>query len=100
MISNGRSHRLHGVIERVQSRINDCPAESLEPCDVKRDVVVHNKNRTGAVVACVTDVGQHTVERIRVEIAPTHFDNRAETAVESATSRGLDYIHLSSQHGV
>src|ERR1017187_9263682 len=35
-----------------------------------------------------------------MKIAPAHFDDRAETAIESAAARGLDHVNLPAHHGV
>src|SRR5439155_3850770 len=66
----------------------------FEAPDVQRDVVVDEKDRSGAVGAGVADVREHPVERERVEIAPAHLDDGAEATVEGAAPRGLDDVDL------
>ena len=67
---------------------------------LRRDVVVDDEDGARAVVAGVANVGQHAVERVGVEVAAAHLDDRAEAAIEGAAARGLDHVDLPAQHGV
>ena len=73
---------------------------ALEALHVERDVVVHQEDRPGAVSPRVGDVGQHAVDRIRMEVAAAHLDDRAEAAVEGAPARGLDDVHRPAEQRV
>src|SRR5712692_7007814 len=75
-------------------------AERFEPMDVERNVVVHQKNGAGPVVAGVADVGKNSLEGVGVKVVAPHFDDRAETAVVGAAAGGLDNIDLAAQQGV
>ena len=46
------------------------------------------------------DVGEHALDRIRVEVAAAHLDDRAEAAVEGAAARGLDDVDLPAEQRV
>ena len=80
--------------------VDDGAAERLEPVDVERDVVVDEEDRLGAVRARVRDVGQHALDRVGMEVAAAHLDDRTETAVERAAARGLDDVHLPPEQRV
>ena len=75
---DGRGRRLNGVFELVQPGVDDRAAERLEPPHIKRDVVVHDEERSGATVPRVADVRQDPLEGVGVEVASAHLDNRAE----------------------
>ena len=42
----------------------------------------------------VADIRQHALDRIGVEVAAAHLDNRAEAAIEGAAARGFDDVDL------
>ena len=42
----------------------------------------------------------HAIEGIREEVAATHLDDRAETAIVGAAARSFDHVDLTSQKGV
>src|SRR6202030_2669229 len=67
---------------------------------IQRDVVVDEENGSSAVIAGVANVVQHAVERVGVEVAASHLDDGAETAIVGAAPRGLDYIHLPAHQRV
>jgi hypothetical protein len=64
-VGDGRGHRLDGVLEVVQPGVNNRPAERLEPPHVKRDVVVHDDERPGAMVSCVAGCPPRPAPRSR-----------------------------------
>src|SRR5271154_2801779 len=84
MVSDGGSHGLHKVINLVEAGGNDGLAQGLEAVDVQCNVVVDQKNGSGAVVAGVANVGQHAVERVSMKITAAHLDDGAETAIVGA----------------
>ncbi len=100
VIRDGRGHGLHEIVDLVQSGGDDGLAQRLEPLDVQSDVVVDQKNGARAVIAGVANVGQHAVERVSMEVAAAHLDDRTEAAIEGAAARGLDYIHLPAEQRV
>src|ERR1700733_9056587 len=55
---NGRGHGLNKVVQLVEPCADDGVAERLETMYVERDVVVHQENRSGAVVSRVSDICQ------------------------------------------
>ena len=93
-------HRLLGVIDIVEPAVDDRPTHGLEPADIERDVVVNQKDRARAARAGIGDVGEHVLERIRVEVAAAHFDDRAEAAVEGAAARRLDDVDRTAEQSV
>ena len=83
---DGRGHALHQIVDVVETGVDDRAAERLEPADVQRDVVVDEEDGPRAVVPRVADVGQDPLERVGVEVASAHLDDRAEAAVERAAA--------------
>src|SRR5215469_4082753 len=100
VIGDGRGHPLDEVLQVVQPGLDDRPAERLKTVDVEGDVVIDHEKCLGSVLAGVADVGQDPVERIGMEVAPTHSDDRAEAAIEGTATRGLDHVDWLAQHGV
>src|SRR5262249_12011012 len=100
VIGNGRGHPLDEVLNVVQAGLDDRPAKRLKTVDVEGDVVIDHEKCLGSVLAGVADVGQDSVERIGMEVAPTHRDDRAETAIEGAAARSFDHVDWLAQHGV
>src|SRR5215831_8514808 len=100
VIGDGRGHALDEVLHVVQPGLYNRPAKRLKTVDVEGDVVVDHEESLGSVLAGVADVSQDSVERIGMEVAPTHSDDRAETAIECAAARGLDHVDWLAQHGV
>ncbi len=84
----------------MQPGSNDCLTQSLEALHIQRNVVIDQENGSCPVIAGVANVGQHSVERISMEVAAAHLDDRTETAIESTTARGFNYVHLASQERV
>src|SRR6266404_4950529 len=82
----------------VQPGLNDCLAKRLEARYVEGDVVIDEEDRPGAVGSGVAYVGEHPVEGKSVELATAHRDDRAKTAIESTTTRGLDDVDLAAKH--
>ena len=96
----GRRHALHDVVDVVEAGLDDGAAQCLEPWYVDRDVVVDEEDGAGAAVASVGDVGDHARDGEAVEVAAAHFDDRAETAVEGAATRGFHDVDLPTHHRV
>jgi molybdopterin-binding protein len=48
------------------------------------------------VIARVAYVGQHPIERVSVELATPHRNDRAEAAIKSTTTRGFNDVHLAA----
>src|SRR5947207_15616360 len=82
----------------VQPGLNDCLAKRLEARYVEGDVVIDEEDRPGAVGSGAAYVGEHPVEGTSVELATAHRDDRAKTAIESTTTRGLDDVDLPAKH--
>src|SRR6516225_5547471 len=100
MIGNSRGHRLHRIIDLVQTSGDDCTAKPFEPFHVQSDIVIHDEDRAGAMIVRVLDIGDHAREGKSLKIPAAHLNDRAKTAIESATAGCLDHIDLSSEHGV
>src|SRR5690349_4768290 len=100
MHGSGRGHRLDGVVNIVESGIDDGLAKRLETLDGEADVVINNKDGLRATVARVSDICEHAVEGVGMEVAASHFDDGTESTIEGATARGLDHVHLAAHHGV
>ena len=66
----------------------------------ERDVVVDEEDGPRAAATRVADVGEDALDRIGVEVAPAHLDDRAEAAVERAAARGLHDVDLASEQRV
>src|SRR5262245_32047960 len=67
---------------------------------IEGNIVVHQKDGPRTVIIGIADVAEHSFERVRMKVASSHFDNRAETAVVGAATRSLDYICLPPEYGV
>src|SRR5262249_40872296 len=100
MISDRRSHTLDEVLDVVQAGLDDGPAQGFEALGIEGNVVVHQEDGFGAMIPRIADVGQNTIKRIGMEVAPTHGDYRAKAAIEGTAARGFDYVHLLSEHGI
>src|SRR5215469_644933 len=100
MIGDSRGHRLHRIIDLVQTSGDDCTAKPFEPFHVQSDIVIHDEDRAGAMIVRVLDVSNHAREGKGLKIPTAHLNDRAKTAVESATAGCLDHIDLSSEHGI
>ena len=97
---NRRCHPLDDDSRCRRGRLDDGPAERLEPRDVERDVVVDEEDRPRAARARIADVGDHAVDREAMEVAAAHLDDRAEAAVERAAARRLDDVDGPAHHRV
>ena len=100
VVRDTRGHCLYEIVELVETSRNDGFAQRLETMHVEHDIVVNQEDGAGAVVARVANVGNYVLERIGVEVAAAHFDDRAETAVIRAAPGSLDHIHLAPQQCV
>ena len=100
MVGDRGSHRLHDVVDRVQTRFDDRFAQGFESRDVQRDVVVDNEDRLRAMVARIANIGDHAIERVGMEISASHFNDRTEAAIESAAAGRLHDVHLTPDHCV
>src|SRR5207237_8116007 len=92
-------HRLDEIFDRVQATRDDAPAQGLEAPDVERNVVVDQENGLGASTSRVRNIGENPLDRVRVEVAPAHFNDRTETAVEGAAARGFNHVDLAAEKG-
>jgi hypothetical protein len=95
-----RRHRLNAVLQVIEARIEDRPAQRFEATDVERDVIVDQENRFRSVSARVANVGQDSIEVVGVKVSTAHLDDRAEAAIERTAPRRLDDIDLPSNHRV
>src|SRR5258707_4944202 len=84
----------------VQPGLYDCLAKRLEARHVEGDIVIDEEDCPGAVGSGVAYVGEHPVEGKSMELATAHRDDRAKTAIESTTTRGLDDVDLAAKHGI
>src|SRR5579864_2396374 len=100
MRGDGGRHGLEKIVELVETGIDDGAAERLKAVDVQGDVVIHNKEGAGAVVAGIADIRQHTVKTEGMKVAATHLNDRAEAAIVCAAPRGLNHVHLASHQRV
>jgi hypothetical protein len=82
MVREGGCHSLYDVIYRIQSGIDDRPAQRFEARNVEGDTVIDDENLARAMVPRIADIREYAVEGIRVEIAATHFDDRAKAAID------------------
>src|ERR1700758_589080 len=81
MRRDGRGHRLHEVVEFVQASLDNRLTESFEAPNVEHDVVVNEKDGARVSGLRISNVVEDTLECVGMEIAATHFDDRAETAI-------------------
>src|SRR5262245_25803627 len=100
MICYRRGHCLNCVINVVQASIDDRLAKRFEPTHVQHDVIIHDENRTRAVISSIANVGDHSIKRVGEKITATHLDDRTEAAIEGAAPRRFDYISLAAEHAV
>src|SRR5258705_10511528 len=84
----------------VQAGVYDCLAKRLEARHVESDIVIDEEDCPGAVGSGVAYVGEHPVEEKSMELATGHRDDRAKTAIESTTTRGLDDVDQAAKHGI
>ena len=100
VVGDARCHRLDDVVNAVELFFDNLPAQPLESVDVQSDIVINEKDSPSPVVVRITDIRNDPAEIVRLKITPSHFDDRAEAAIERAASRSFHHIHLAAQHRV
>ena len=97
VVGDRRRHGLYEVVDSLKSGGHDGLAQSLETPHIQHDVVIHQKNSAGAVIASIANVVQNAVERISEEIPSAHLDDRAEAAIVGAAPRSFYDVDLPPQ---
>src|SRR5439155_10456882 len=86
MIRYRRRHCLHGVVDIVETRVDDRLAQRFEALHVQDNVVIHDKDRSCAAIVRVSNISDYAIERVSEEVPPAHLDDRTETAIEGTPS--------------